>query len=88
MASVSGEPGATLKRPKSQRPEETEPWMQADEEKTKPLRYCLGVCLLRHQRGNIQPGKITAGWKTQGRSFNGRELGKLVVRKKTPILTS
>lgn len=88
MAPVSGEPGATLKRAQSQRTEETEPRTQADEEKTKPLKYCLGVYLPLRQRGNIQLGKIMTRWKIQDKSFNGRGLGKLVVRKKTPILTS
>lgn len=57
MAPVSDELGATLKRAKSQRMKEIEPHMQADEEKTKPLKYCLDICLLWQQRGKKQLGK-------------------------------
>lgn len=56
MAPVS-ELGATLKRAKSQRMKEIEPHMQAVEEKTKPLKYCLDICLLWQQRGKKQLGK-------------------------------
>lgn len=87
MAPVSGELGEMLKRAKSQRTVEIEPHIQADEEKAKPLKYCLSICLLWQPRGNKQLGKIMTYWKIQYRYFCGRGLGKLVIRKKTSILT-
>lgn len=56
-APMSGELGAMLKRAKSQRMKEIEPHVRADEEKTKPLKYCLDICLMWQQRGKMQLGK-------------------------------
>lgn len=74
-----------LKTAKSQRMEEIEPCMQVYEEKANIVLASVSHCV---KEATIQLGKIMTQWKIQGRSFSGRWLGKLVVRKNIPILTS